>query len=215
MHKKIKNEIKDLAKEIGNLDLTNNLQLFKEKVQTLYEKLIVATYDSSNEDLVQKNLNDTLETEDSFNKAMEMELQDNVKEEPLFSFENEVEKPKPTIEDELKSAYSIEEATTLFENVTKENPQVNLEGKSKNKTLNDSFFKNNLQIELNDRIAFVNHLFNGSQEDYNRVISQLNSFNSEAEAKHFINKIVKPDYNWNGKEDVENRLLLLIERKFS
>ena len=75
-------------------------------------------------------------------------------------------------------------------------------------------FKNNLQIGLNDRIAFVKHLFDGSQEDFNRVLSQLNSFKTENESKKFIDEFVKPDYDWSNKEDYENRLINLIERKF-
>jgi len=32
--------------------------------------------------------------------------------------------------------------------------------------------------------------------------------------KNFILNQVKPDYSWDGKEDYEERFLLLIERKF-
>ena len=80
--------------------------------------------------------------------------------------------------------------------------------------MNDALFKNNIQVGLNDRIAFVKYLFDGSQEDFNRVVSQLNSFKTEKEAKRFLNKLVKPDYDWNGKEEYEQRLTDLIERKF-
>lgn len=75
-------------------------------------------------------------------------------------------------------------------------------------------FKNNIQVGLNDRIAFVNQLFDGSQQDFNRVVSQLNSFKTEAEAKNFIYEFVKPDYDWSAKEEFEQRLITLIERKF-
>jgi hypothetical protein len=36
----------------------------------------------------------------------------------------------------------------------------------------------------------VKNLFGGSQEDFNRVVSQLNSFKTQKEAKKFINKMV-------------------------
>lgn len=81
-------------------------------------------------------------------------------------------------------------------------------------SLNDRLTKG-LQIGLNDRIAFVKHLFNGSNEDYNRVLSQLNSFNSMDEAVSFIDQVVKPDYNdWADKEDYAQRFMALVERKF-
>lgn len=86
---------------------------------------------------------------------------------------------------------------------------------SKAKSLNDKLTQN-LNIGLNDRLAFVKHLFNGSLDDYNRVISQLNTIDSEERSMAFITNMVKPEYNnWQGKEDYENRFMGIIERKFS
>lgn len=123
-----------------------------------------------------------------------------------------------SLEDEFKDAISSDIATNLFERATKENPIIKEEivekQENKPRSLNDALFKNNIQVGLNDRIAFVNHLFDGSQQDFNRVISQLNSFKTEEEAINFINEFVKPDYNWSNKEEFEQRLINLIERKF-
>lgn len=72
-----------------------------------------------------------------------------------------------------------------------------------------------LTLGLNDRIAFEKNLFGGSGEDLNRVISQLNTFDSFDEAKEFIADMVKPDYNnWQGKEEYEERFMALVEKKF-
>ena len=81
------------------------------------------------------------------------------------------------------------------------------------KSLNDTLTKI-FKLDLNDRIAFVKNLFDGSQEDFNRVVSQLNSFKTAKEAKKFINKMVKPDYNWSEHEAFENRFMEIIQRKF-
>lgn len=68
---------------------------------------------------------------------------------------------------------------------------------------------------LNDKVGFVSQLFAGSNEDFNRVISQLNTFNTLQDAKNFIEDLVKPDYNdWKGKEDFEARFLEVVEQKF-
>ena len=83
------------------------------------------------------------------------------------------------------------------------------------KSLNDVLFQRQLKIGLNDRIAFVKQLFDGSQADFNRVISQLNSFQTKKEAYQFIKSTVKPDYDWSNKEELEARLFELIDRKFS
>lgn len=88
------------------------------------------------------------------------------------------------------------------------------EAKAAPKSLNDAFGKT-INLGLNDRIAFEKHLFGGSGEDLNRVLSQLNTFNTFREAKEFVNDLVKPDYNnWKGKEEFEERFMGLVEKKF-
>lgn len=92
--------------------------------------------------------------------------------------------------------------------------QKDIEEAPKSGSLNDRL-KKGITIGLNDRIAFVKHLFNGSTEDFNRVISQLNTLNSELEALEFLNGMVKPEYNnWAGKEAYEERLISFIEGKY-
>lgn len=83
------------------------------------------------------------------------------------------------------------------------------------KPLNHSLIPQTITVGLNDRIAFVKHLFNHSQADFNRVLSQLNTIDTEQAAYDFINKMVKPEYNWEGEEEYETRFLDLIARRFS
>lgn len=106
-----------------------------------------------------------------------------------------------SFEEELKDTIAVDVAADLFESVPK-------------KSLNDAL-QGDIQIGLNDRIAFVKNLFDGSQEDFNRVVSQLNSFKSMKEAKRFLNKMVKPDYDWSDKEEFEERFMVIVERKFA
>jgi hypothetical protein len=110
-----------------------------------------------------------------------------------------VDKTK-TLEEELQDIISVDVMADLFEN-------------AQPKSLNDKLVSS-IQIGLNDRIAFVKNLFNNQQDDYNRVISQLNTFKTEKEATQFINKMVKPDYNWSEQEELEIRFLEIITRKF-
>ncbi|HSD13151.1 MAG TPA: hypothetical protein VLB74_00740 [Flavobacterium sp.] len=82
-------------------------------------------------------------------------------------------------------------------------------------SLNEKFNKT-ISLSLNDRIAFEKNLFGGSGEDLNRVLSQLNTFNTLDEAKSFIDDLVKPDYNdWKGKDEYSSRFMELIENKFA
>lgn len=90
------------------------------------------------------------------------------------------------------------------------------EREARKKTLNDKLKGGALQIGLNDKIAFIKHLFDGKNEDYDRVISQLNTTATLEDAKLLIQNIVKPDYNnWEGKEEYEERLLEIVEGKFN
>lgn len=82
-------------------------------------------------------------------------------------------------------------------------------------SLNDKLSKG-ISIDLNDRIAFVKHLFGNSDEDYNRVLNQLITYDNFEEAQNFIDDMVKPDYNsWEGKEDYSQRFIEIIEKKFA
>lgn len=108
----------------------------------------------------------------------------------------------------------LEEATFL--NEVPQEPQVAKEVKEeKIVSLNDTLNKG-INIGLNDRIAFEKKLFGGHSDDFNRVLSQLNSFDTFEEAKDFIQDFVKPDYdNWEGNEEYETRFLDIIEKKFN
>jgi len=134
-----------------------------------------------------------LETDDLFSQTGD-DLEPEIKENTHIS------EGLPTLEDELKDTISADVVSDLFENAQK-------------KSLNDKL-QGDIQIGLNDRIAFVKNLFGGSQEDFNRVVSQLNSFKTQKEAKKFINKMVKPDYDWTDNEEVEERFMSIVERKF-
>ena len=242
MHKNLEAELVSLAHSILELKKNENIEGLYKKAQAIYEKLTIAKFlneqkteevNNTVENIEEKENLDIKFNEEVLNKTI-LTIENEVDtKEPDSNFENiefslneeEIlfEKPEidnkssiqTSLEEEFKDAISATEATKIFENVTKENPIISEEASTKNRTLNDTLFKNNLQIGLNDRIAFVKQLFDGSQEDFNRVISQLNTFNTKDEAKNFLINFVKPDYDWSNKQEFEDRLLQLIDRKFS
>lgn len=86
---------------------------------------------------------------------------------------------------------------------------------SRPKSVNDSVNKG-LNIGLNDRLAFIKHLFEGQVEDYTRVLSQINTMENYEEAENFIKGKVKPDYNyWIDKEVYSERFMHIIEKRFN
>jgi len=107
----------------------------------------------------------------------------------------------------------LEDITAGFEELPVFEP-VSKSETSQKKSLNDTL-KSGLNIGLNDKLAFIKHLFDGKNEDYERVLSQLNTTTSLSEATNLINDVVKPDYNnWEGKEEYETRFMEIIESKF-
>lgn len=82
------------------------------------------------------------------------------------------------------------------------------------RSLNDRLAQSSIDIGLNDRLAFVKHLFGGAQEDFNRVLSQLNTFTNLRETEEFLDQVVKPEYDWSEKEEYEERLRQLIRKRY-
>lgn len=122
-----------------------------------------------------------------------------------------IEPKTPVVKQNLEDLTLGFEEMPVFEPVNKSDNDVLTDKKS----LNDKLKSGGLKIGLNDKIAFIKHLFDGQTGDYDRVISQLNTFLSYKNAKEFIDTMVKPDYNsWNGKEEFETRFLEIIEAKF-
>jgi hypothetical protein len=133
--------------------------------------------------------------------------------EPIFvraeqSYSNETITAKTTFDDK-DTVTKVE----VFE--TKKTQFVINHHEPKTISLNDSLSKS-ITIGLNDRIGFEKHLFDGSSEDLNRVLSQLSTYANFSEANDFIEDLVKPDYNnWVGKEEYESRFMEIVEKKFS
>ena len=125
---------------------------------------------------------------------------------PVEEVKEEIQ-PEPVADSEASEPKVLEEEVkATFEKVSQE-PKIS--------SLNDRLNKT-ISFGLNDRIGFEKKLFGGSSDDFNRVISQLNTFDSFEEAKAFVDDFVKPDYNnWEGNEEFEARFMEIVEKKFS
>lgn len=177
-----------------------------DKTETVAEDAKIEAVQISFEDLLGINYSDTqfIKVEDMAPLAPEP-IFDAVKEK-VETEEVVHQVPEKTTEEEI-----VPEITNIpppvFEKPVEVAPQKNL-------SLNDKFSKG-IDIDLNDRIAFVKHLFGNSEEDYNRVLSQLITFDNFYETRNFIEEMVKPDYNnWKGKDDYAERFIDIIEKKF-
>jgi len=219
MHKKLEAELVSLAHSIIQSKNTQNLTALKEKAQLIYEKLAILSFVDKSMDSVQEMNN--LTPKQAVKTEPKIKVEEKIK--PIVTTpkkEKEIFEPKfddvkidigslkpnqISLKEEFRDTVSADKTSTLFDE----------EKSNEKKTLNDKLLNNTIQVGLNDRIAFVKYLFNYSQEAFNNTLSKLNAFKTEKEAKEYIQFSVKPNYDWSSKEEFEERLLLLIERKFS
>lgn len=73
--------------------------------------------------------------------------------------------------------------------------------------------KQEFRLDLNDKIAFTQHLFNNSQMDLNHVINRLNDYENLEDAKQFLSDLYY-ERNWNKVDSYAQRLWTLVENKF-
>ena len=126
---------------------------------------------------------------------------------PVFVKPEELEKTETESKNVIPIGRNLSDSSPVI--------SINKDTDSRTVSLNDRLSKG-ITIGLNDRIAFMKHLFANSSEDYNRVLSQLITFDTFQEAESFIDTMVKPDYNnWEGKEEYAVRFMEILEKRFS
>ena len=235
MENNLRKELKILAEQILNEQNELDFKALLDQTREIYEKCVLLNHLNKENDTVvealenfdkreelhveqEQIIEEVNYEEESVNKITE--LRDLENSESSKTIEEEEVIPSlndlfvPTFDDiredmsqkaEFKDTISLDDTENLFVTKRKENKQL---------SLNDKLVGSSLQIGLNDRIAFVNKLFNFSQSDFNKVLTKLNAFTSKDEALKYFQYQVKPNYNWKGKEDLEERFIGLIERKF-
>jgi len=245
MKKKLESELVSIAHRILRLKGKEEVIKMHAEVAALYETLSVLKFanenfegslptignDSSFFDMLDVAFNnkvsDNIEVEDKIYVNMDDKEDDGIYE-PVMAKIKDMFAHMPQETDEIddlmqnasaqktETTHTLEDITSGFE----ETPIFEPVGDAKTnenfrKSLNDKLKNGGLNIGLNDKLAFIKHLFNGKIEDYERVLSQLNTTNSYTEAHRLISDMVKPDYNnWSGKEEFEERFLGIVERKF-
>ena len=191
MINQIKDELKSILEDLESIDENSDLNQIVSKFQDFYKNLIVFQFKTENADIIGGS------NQNEVNTAMET-INDIV-----------TEIPDETTSESLEDLFS---SVANPEFIMKE-ANIN-EISTESKKLNESLIKG-INIGLNDKIAFTKNLFDGNEEDYSRVVSQLQTYSSWNEAFNFLNNIVKPDYNnWEGKEEIEKRFLKCIENNF-
>lgn len=245
MKKKIEAELRKIAEKILNDSGKMNVRQLKENTRELYEKLSILAftekhldekskqapvaekkqepvhayqYDEFAPDGTEFNESSDAITEPNTEKIKDIVAQMPPESQRVDSIINKMnagqEKPEPPKRTSEKEK-DFRNIGVDYDNLPNFEPITDSPQNNKPKSLNDRL-KKGINIGLNERLAYIRHLFAGNTADYNRVLSQLNTFSNLEEAKKFIEKVVKPDYkHWEGKEEYEERFMAQIENKFN
>lgn len=228
MLNKLTKELEELAERILEGSYKEEMDELVDQARDLYEQLLVLRHEMKEEVKESDPIPESNQNSDIVMGIVEEEIVEisesvSIKTEEEVPEETETEDEAPlslndlfvptfddikedmSQKDEFKDTVSLDETENLFQTKKEEYKQL---------SLNDRLVGSSIQVGLNDRIAFVNKLFNFSQSDFNKVLSKLNECKSKEEALSYFEYQVKPNYNWKGKEDLEERLVSLIERKY-
>lgn len=70
-------------------------------------------------------------------------------------------------------------------------------------------------IGINDRFVFINELFRGDENMYERSIKTINSFNALPEAEFWIQRELKTKIGWSDTSETVQHFDQLVRRRFS
>ena len=236
MKKKVLSQINAIAQGIVNSESEIDITKLKNSLMQLYEKLTILEFlESSVETEFEKPERSATDSKtyreqnwfkepdpvpqsphkEELVEPLTEKIKDivanmpNENEEAIEELLKEIIPSKETSNSDLEEFAASYRETPVFER------KQNITAEEKRKSINDKV-NSGLPIGLNDRIAFIKQLFDGSTDDYTRVLSQINSMTTFQESVSFVENNIKPDYNnWAGKEEYVDRFLSIIEKRFN
>ncbi|MDG1686196.1 MAG: hypothetical protein P8K74_05005 [Flavobacteriaceae bacterium] len=223
MTEKIKSALLKWAEKVINHQGQWDEEKTHQAIQNLYELSIIQKMlleqESLDKNLWEKQQSQLSEVLKSFSGDPEKEIVKGEEFEvaPMMeTIKNMVtEMPEPEAYEKLFETF---EETPSFEPKKKENSvkqsKQEVETIPEIKNINDRFNKT-LRIDLNDRLAFIKNLFEGDTASYEKVLSQIVTFESWEEVFNFIDVQVKTEYdNWNKNEEIADRFLAILQKNF-
>ena len=203
-------QLRALAQEIlGHEPPPEELKALRDKSRALYEALVVASHQASSE---KEEITPIFEP--STEKIKDLVAQMAPETQQMDQLLEQLTEGSAA-EQEAMSHY---QQTVEFEPIAQsERSNTGGEGlaamSEKPKSLNDQLGR--LSIGLNDRAAFIKHLFLGDSGAFEAVLTQIDLCESMTQAHRFLEETVMSKYNnWEGKEAIADRFIRLIEQRF-
>ncbi|MBA2329587.1 MAG: hypothetical protein H0V91_08210 [Flavisolibacter sp.] len=134
------------------------------------------------------------------------------KQKDLFSYDAMAE--TPTLIQHQPNPKEIHES--ISQNKGSLNDQLKQDKKELAHMLKDSPIKDlRKAIGVNDKFVFINDLFRGDEDMYERSIRTINSFHILPEAEYWMNRELKVILGWNDNNSTVQHFYQLVRRRFS
>ena len=201
-------EITSLANQISKMEINSSSDEYFNLVIQLFEKIILF-----------KNINQKSKLEDQLEKnnlhliSEEANENNDYKDhtvEPLIETIKEMIPEMP--ENNLTSNILNDQSNGfLFEKKT----SINRIDNQISPKLNDRFAKI-FKVDVNDRSAFIQKLFDEKSDEYEKVMKKISSIQDWKSIHEFIQNGVKPNYNsWKDNLLVEKRFFTILKKQFN
>ena len=201
-------EITSLANQISKMEINSSSDEYFNLVIQLFEKIILF-----------KNINQKSKLEDQLEKnnlhliSEEANENNDYKDhtvEPLIETIKEMipEMPENNLTSNILNYQSND---FLFEKKT----SINRIDNQISPKLNDRFAKI-FKVDVNDRSAFIQKLFDEKSDEYEKVMKKISSIQDWKSIHEFIQNGVKPNYNsWKDNLLVEKRFFTILKKQFN
>jgi hypothetical protein len=201
-------EITFLANQISKMEINSSSDEYFNSVIQLFEKIILF-----------KNINQKSKLENQLEKnnlrliSEEANENNNYKDhtiEPLIETIKEMIPEMPEIN--LNSHILNDQSNDfLFEKKT----SINSIDNQISPKLNDRFAKI-FKVDVNDRSAFIQKLFDEKSDEYEKVMKKISSIQDWKSIHEFIQNGAKPNYNsWKDNLLVEKRFFTILKKQFN
>ena len=219
----------DESNEDDFVEEENLLQDHAEKLEPMQDSQF--SFAMEKEEIFGEKPEDDYEARLAEKEAKLKELEEKRRQIVEFSKENTAnpEKPKQESEQELqekkfklanikglkiaKSLFDDDHLEDLVVHPPKQDPGSLLKNNVPTDYMEAPKPKPEFKLDLNDRIAFSQHLFDGSQSELNQVVATLNSFNSLDKAQEFLSDVYY-ERDWKKVDNYAQRLWSLVENRF-
>ena len=197
-------EIISLSNQISKMEINSSTDTYFNLVTQLFEKII----------LFKNNLDDKSKLENQLNRNNIHLISD------YSTLNNEYKNPpvEPLIET-IKEMIPEMPENNFISNQLNDLPfkpsslikKIDTKNLSK---LNDRFAKI-FKVDVNDRSAFIQKLFDEKPDEYEKVMKKISSIQDWKSIYKFIQKEVRPNYNsWKDNLSVEKRFFTILKKQF-